>query len=332
MAARAHESHALPELLQIIPELTEFRIDRSLVCLAIRDEQIIGAVRFDAPMRGSGEALSHAVMGVLSRFPSGTCFVFALFSPSVRPHAGFVARLRQAVHAAGYHILALWWQSPEAWGDYLSGRTFARDCASELETGAIRNGDAVTDSALEVEPYECAADVDINRAEPYPFRERAELWLLAEEVLERCARSASIQRLLGALASPELRDNVLIRWAYGESLPTEHNAAPVDSNLLRPSRWMSVLVGRGTHGPEHARVRLALTACVRLRLLSPTTRIDAIICTLQAWLHWSVGESSRSMELLEVAVRRDPHYELAGLLRNFIGNGAIPDWAFTGSA
>ena len=77
----------------------------------------------------------------------------------------------------------------------------------------------------------------------------------------------------------------------------------------------------------HAGIALLLTLVAQL---ADKDR-PPLLCML-AWLNWALGRGTHAGRHLDEALSIDPSYSMAQLLDTMLGNGMLPEWAFSPSA
>lgn len=309
------------ELLQHVALLTGFELADCLVCIAFRDGYSAGAFRVRLPARRDECALPAALTGLASRFPSDTEFVLVLYARQEFPRPDLVQSIDEHFQRAGFAVREMLWQAAGRWGNYLTGTDEPYRPAHGSRPGPNLVGNAVDESShFTVD----ANEVQTGLSEmPAPTPNNA----LVQQIERVCvgdAEAAAITAVIAALATPTLRDLVLLQFAWGEAAGQRFVSSLASGDS---THGLGVLVGCGPHSPSFARIALARTACYRLRALQLES-VHAALWTIEGWLSWAVGESSHAGECFEYALALDPDYTLAQLLSAMVGSGHVPDWAF----
>ncbi|GAA1841549.1 DUF4192 family protein [Agromyces salentinus] len=97
--------------------------------------------------------------------------------------------------------------------------------------------------------------------------------------------------------------------------------AEVDDLLAR------LITGQTMLRPDRRRVERAFRLIRGLVADAPADARPGACC-IAAWLAWCLGRGSVAGSLLDAALEIDPGHTMARLLDEFIGSGALPDWAF----
>lgn len=156
--------------------------------------------------------------------------------------------------------------------------------------------------------------------------------------------------LLLVVTSPAGRDQVMLQYAFGQSVGEQALAVndryaamqrgtgaslddivaaeisegrqPADSEFIG-----SLMMGQTTERPDLERVQRAIVLLKRLVSLAPRRSRPAPLCML-AWLSWSLGRGSAAGLFVDQALTIDPGYGMARLLLTMFGTGMLPEWAF----
>lgn len=318
------------DLLAMLPQLTGFPLEHSVLFVAFRGNRSHGAFRIDIPPRSATTRAVHALTGLAARFPADVEFVVVIYDQRRRPVPTFVQAIRSALDAAGFGIRDLLWQSDREWGCYFD------DCVNVIEAGVAPLPMGLSNAvSSQVDPdshYEVSA-ASVRAAlqsAAHPVANR----LLVRAVEAAVSPEASAQQLMlvgAALQCSAFRDLVLLQWAFGEDCGTQcarelRLHTPVEERL-----WLDAFTGQRESGPSFQRIALALTACVRMRALG-IDELMAPLWTIEGWLSWAVGESSRAGMCFAHALEADPAYELAILLDAMTAAGTVPEWAYSALA
>ncbi|MBF4994898.1 DUF4192 domain-containing protein [Arthrobacter gandavensis] len=149
--------------------------------------------------------------------------------------------------------------------------------------------------------------------------------------------------LLASLESKPVRDTVLVLAASGlaaaangvrqwlhpapESMPAT-GSADQSAPALAGQQFRSILIGRSRTAPDWE--RLDRTHSVFSDLLQRAAgEPAAALLTLLGWVEWARGRSSRAEVCLSAALREEPGYRLAALLRELLRRGELPQWALS---
>ncbi|MCI2959018.1 DUF4192 domain-containing protein [Agromyces atrinae] len=248
---RASAAH---DFLALVPTLTGYRSENSIVCVAFRGNRTAAAFRVDLPAPGDerGErAVIDAIVGLFCRLPEVDAAVPVIYTESTFadtgiPRARFADRLVEVLGENGFLVRDALCHAADAWGSYLDpecptrGRSLDLIADSELSAAAtaIRNGDelAGVDSPGILPQVD---DRERHRFERVLSRLRRELsgdeeprviaqvFALADPSpvpwVEFCATTAvgdlpPVARawLLELIQSPPTRDQAMVQFAFGE--------------------------------------------------------------------------------------------------------------------
>ena len=133
--------------------------------------------------------------------------------------------------------------------------------------------------------------------------------------------------------SPAVRDVVMMQWAFDLALGER-----VLADAARFSRGATagaletagLMLGRGPR-PDPERVGRAISLLKSIAALAPDDSRAPVLCML-AWLNWALGRSSVADVFVAEALRVDPRYGLADLMRTVLERGILPEWAFADDA
>ena len=133
--------------------------------------------------------------------------------------------------------------------------------------------------------------------------------------------------------SPAVRDVVMMQWAFDLALGER-----VLADAARFSRGTTagaletagLMLGRGPR-PDPERVGRAISLLKSIAALAPDDSRAPVLCML-AWLNWALGRSSVADVFVAEALRVDPRYGLADLMRTVLERGILPEWAFADDA
>ncbi|MGI9823259.1 DUF4192 family protein [Agromyces sp. Marseille-Q5079] len=177
---------------------------------------------------------------------------------------------------------------------------------------------------------------------------------LVESLLGRRRRSSAsapsrLAWFLDLAARPPIRDAMMLQIAFGSvvaelaldvadvTMPDEAgdvgpvvDAEPVFAGRARAEvddLLARLLLGQTMLRPDRRRVERALELLRGLIANAPTEARPGACC-IAAWLAWSLGRGSVAGALLEHALAIDVEHSMARLLDDFIGTGALPEWAF----
>jgi Domain of unknown function (DUF4192) len=149
---------------------------------------------------------------------------------------------------------------------------------------------------------------------------------------------------------PPVRDAMLLQFAFGPAigeaahLDAEETAARAEQHGLTVSELVRrddehgvlddttdllgrLLLGQSSLRPDARRVERAVAVLRTTIAAAPASSRCGALC-IAAWLCWSIGRGSAAGVLLDQAVAIDPDHTMAALLSQFIGSGALPEWAF----
>ncbi|WP_173922015.1 DUF4192 family protein [Agromyces sp. Marseille-P2726] len=152
---------------------------------------------------------------------------------------------------------------------------------------------------------------------------------------------------------PPIRDAMLLQFAFGPAigeaahLDAEQTAARAEEEGLTVDELVCrdeehgvldeatdllgrLMLGQSPLRPDVRRVERALTVVRTAIAAAPTESRCGALC-IAAWLAWSIGRGSGASALLDQALAIDPGHTMAALLTEFIGSGALPEWAFAES-
>jgi hypothetical protein len=165
--------------------------------------------------------------------------------------------------------------------------------------------------------------------------------------------------LLASLGSKAIRDSVLVLAARGRKAAEQGAAAshllscrnpdsgpvvpepfprpaagggpPPAAALVQRSararrRYSSVLSGQSTQSPRWENVDALYSLLIRLAAVA-SGESEAAVHSMLAWIEFARGRGSRACVYLARAERACPGYRLAGLLRELIDRGGLPEWA-----
>ena len=318
------EAHSPRDLLDLLPALTDHDLTESLLCLSFSGTRSGTGIRVDLPSSEGESAWVMSVLRLVLRFP-GQPRVLIVLTTSVRPDpplSPLARRLQLTLRAAGCELVDLLWQGEHSWGSYLDGVVHEQPSwrpplslpelppfgpdpvppATAEERLALANQLAKTGSVRPNERLLRALDLSLDPA------------------------SDSIEHalVLRSLESARFRELALLHWVFGVGPELcrawRSNVSDVPERTVC-SRFLAPTTGR----PEWERLRLARGACQRLRELGPTA-YRASLLTIEAWMLWASGYSTRADALLDESLRAEPRDELAQPLRALIRAGQVPGW------
>ena len=149
--------------------------------------------------------------------------------------------------------------------------------------------------------------------------------------------------LVFALQGPPARDLVMLQWAAGLAVGDQIWDAGAAGNDV-PDVGLSGSPADHSHdadlgdlmmgiAPRPDPVRIHAGIALLLALVAQLADKDRppLLCML-AWLNWALGRGTRAGRHLDEALSIDPSYSMAQLLDTMLGNGMLPEWAFSPSA
>ena len=146
--------------------------------------------------------------------------------------------------------------------------------------------------------------------------------------------------LLASLHCKPIRDTVLVlaasgltaavngarQWLDPAAEPQAQGSTAPTASARAGQQFRSILIGRSRSAPDWE--RLDRTHAVFSDLLQFTSgEPAAALLTLLGWIEWARGRSSRAELCLSAALREEPGYRLAALLRELLRRGELPQWA-----
>lgn len=233
------------DLLALVPALTGFRPERSIVCVAFRGNRSIGVLRHDLPRRPRDRpALVTAIVGTLCRMPGvdavvPIAYTDAMFSAGRGlPERPLLSLLVRRAEQAGFLVRDALCRAADAWGSYLdpdtppSGHPLAMidesDAASLAPAsssglgsassgGDLPQGDerVATEIAAELDALADGAHVEAHLARLGADADPLEL---VEALLRDDPGSHAVSRLawFAHLADvPSMRDAMMLQLAFG---------------------------------------------------------------------------------------------------------------------
>jgi len=175
---------------------------------------------------------------------------------------------------------------------------------------------------------------------------------LVERLLEPEEPSAlRLAWFLHLAARPVFRDGMMLQFGFGPVVGAaahedaaelaeraEAEGTSVDALVRREfaahdpelgvSAFLSrLMVGRTSLRPEPDRLERALEVVRSIIADAPADHRAGPTC-IAAWLCWARGRGSAAGALLDLVGADDPNHTMASLLQQFLGSGALPDWAF----
>lgn len=212
------------DLLALVPALTGFRPERSIVCVAFRGTRSIGVLRHDLPRRPRDRpALVTAIVGTLCRMPGVDAVVPIAYTDATfsagrgMPERPLLSLFVRRAEQAGFHVRDALCRAADAWGSYLdpdtppTGHPLAMieesDAASLAPGSSSGFGSATSGGELPHGDARIAAEV------------AAELEALADErrieaVLERLGAEADPLELVEALLRDDPGEHPVRRLAW----------------------------------------------------------------------------------------------------------------------
>lgn len=135
--------------------------------------------------------------------------------------------------------------------------------------------------------------------------------------------------IVGAAAHDDAVDLAERAEAQGESVDVlvRREFARHDSGLGVSEFLSRLMLGRTTLQPDRARLERALDVVRDVVADAPSSHRSGPLC-IAAWLCWALGRGSAAGALLDAVLAADPDYSMARLLEEYLGTGALPDWAF----
>lgn len=169
------------DLLALIPVLAGYRPERSLVCVAFREDRIVGVLRYDLPRRADERGpLADAAVGVLCRIPDADGLVVVTYSDaryrsrSVGGDRALLRVLMQRARRAGFAIRDAFRVAGDGWDSVLEDDAPEGGHPLELiEASSVLHHPAIADAAPGVIDA-CAALPEVSAHE----RERIRTALL----------------------------------------------------------------------------------------------------------------------------------------------------------
>lgn len=360
-------AHGPHDFLAIVPHLTGFIPERSLVLVAMRGNRSCGALRFDLPPDGSRALLKRvatSLIGMLCKIPAVDALVPVVYTPEpielgIAPHTELITVLRERAGYSGFLVRDALCVAANGWGSYLeeqlpaSGHPLAMIAASPA-AGALPNDPralpiTVADGArlpvaTEKERREVSrararqrkALLDVNALTPPRWDDDATARFVAmvEEQLgpdaKRCApREAAV--VIGALQSDMARDAALLQWSFGPAMGQRVVEEDLEflqnPELVGGDEETTRLLLGVGPRPDPVRIERAIEVLKRLASLAPRADLPGLL-TMLAWLSWALGRGSIAGAFTDRARSLDPECGFAALLDAILSGGHLPEWAF----
>ncbi|MFZ3452405.1 DUF4192 domain-containing protein [Arthrobacter sp. 7Tela_A1] len=277
------------------------------------------------------------------------------------PYAALIARLSKDLAGAGLEVRDGWLAGNGHWRDYFCssaqccpwpGHPLDQVHGSALNAELVYRGSAYSPSleaavglaGAGVRNPETARSEEASRlrftgswTQAATFRATLAHW---EERLYVPGGPARDGLLLASLEAKPVRDAVLVLAALGLNAAVDgarHWLAPAGAGPDSPDPnglsgtpdaghvFRSVLIGRSREAPDWDRLDRAYLLFHSL-LADADGEPAAALLTLLGWLEWARGRSSRADVCLSAALRAQPGYRLAQLLRALLIRGDLPVW------
>jgi hypothetical protein len=157
--------------------------------------------------------------------------------------------------------------------------------------------------------------------------------------------------LLFLVQGPATRDQMMLQFAFGEAEGRRSHALNrhyaqrqretglsmddlVEADMAAgraleqsPPTTGDLMLGMSPTRPDPERVTRGIRLLKLLVAMAPRTNRPAPLCML-AWLSWTLGQSSVAGIYVDTALDIDQEYGMALLLRQVLGSGHLPEWAF----
>ncbi|MCS5723487.1 DUF4192 domain-containing protein [Herbiconiux sp. CPCC 203407] len=343
---------ALPALLRDIETVLGYRPSDSIALRVRRRRRSFAVLRVDLPRLHDfpGEelldALAEAVEGMVGRMAAATGFDIVGYGE------GPVAR--RAVETVTARLVLAGRVAHEAC--LVTSNHWAALPAVDCNPGRELRWIALASAGPEMQ----LADPDPHHGRFVPIpastpaRQAAALAVLAEEEPHDPERdllsdleswSAAIAddallesdpatiRLAWSLRHKLTRDCVLMLAAWGPDAAYRMLAESLESPVpprswsvgAEPPTVLATFIGRGSEGPDEARVRRSIDVLRRVVEAAPASLAPPPLVLL-AWLEWSRGRGSAAAGYLDACAAVEPDYVLARLFRRVVDSGRLPDW------
>lgn len=321
------------QLLTAMTTLLGYTPTESLVITPFHGNQARGAMRIDLPPVGDADviaAYASQALGMICRLEGVTGIAAAIYTDGDEAlHSPLAADLSTVSNMIGLDIAALFYSTPNAWGEYFTGEAHTEPAAAIDNAPALAAGDQHTGNEL---PPTVDALAEAVAVATFPTDDDATVTALLEDVLTLdldAPEPSTLAHLAAVMAIPALRDAALIQWASDEQTGREAVAAQtawtMESAPL-PEHIARIYIGEGER-PEPQRLEAALAACL-FTAAHVTGREHAALLAAAAWLSWAMGRSTRAGHYIDHAAQTDPDLTIVDTLRPMLAVGMLPAWAF----
>jgi hypothetical protein len=160
-----------------------------------------------------------------------------------------------------------------------------------------------------------------------------------------------VAALLFLMQGPATRDQMMLQFAFGEE--EGHRSHALNRHYARRQRETGLsmddlveadmadgrafaqsipttgdlMLGESVDRPDPERIGRGIRLLKLLVAMAPRHARPAPLCML-GWLSWALGQSSVAGIYIDTALDIDADYGMALLLRQLIGSGRLPEWAF----
>ncbi|MFH8253281.1 DUF4192 family protein [Microbacterium sp. B2969] len=323
------------ELLTAISTLVGYTPTESLVVAPFRGTRSRGALRVDLPTATDADTLAAVAaqtLGMVCRLGGITMIAAAIYTDGDHArHALLAETLRTASDLLGLDVAAIFYATPNAWGEYFTGEAHTEPAPALPGAPAIAAGDQHAGIELPATDPALAAAV---ASAVFPTDDEATLTALLEDVLTAdltAPDSSTLAHLAAVMAVPAVRDAALIQWASDEQTGREAVAAQTAHTTAGtpfPEHLGRIYLGDTMQRPDLDRLAAALKVC-RFTAAHVTGREHAALLAAAAWLSWALGRTTHAVHLLDHARQADPGLTLVDTLDAVMTAGVLPAWVFT---
>lgn len=329
------------DLLSLVPALTGFAPNQSLVLIPFKGRRGNGALRFDLPGATSDlSAYASQAIGMLCRIPqidAVAVFVYdrAPVDGEHLPHTALIEELHRRLEICGFNVVESLFVGEADWADYRSSAVQLHPLASVPELPAvaklceIAEDQAAGATLPSVDPEQRVAIAQaLSEGIGSPPGD-VPAFFEASIDSEASFDSQQMAALISFLNSPLLSVVALVQWARTAS----HGALALGANLARGASQSDVvtetLLGHGER-PDSRRLLRALTLVRNACASAPDEHRSGALAAA-GWLSWALGRSTHAGIYLAQALEHDPEHDLARALSKLVDHGILPEWAFVAS-
>lgn len=351
------------DVLAYVPHALGFYPRNSAVLIIMQKTGLAATLRVDLPVEGHGpseeELWARQMVNLVHKVPRADAVFIVFYTGTARsegaawpPRDRLLERLVAALSDAGIRVRDGWHVGAERWHSY-----FCRSADCCPPEGFALPGLALTETHLrmvvagsapedqlwdgggiaEWENKDAIRDSVRENLEGFSGLESRrrflECWgqLLGEDpvVAERRirAKDSPCGVLLASLHDKTLRDLLPYLAGRGErpALQAFREVASGAGFGDAAQDFSGFLLGTSEVKPDWERLERLWFICRDLLGVAAGTDHAALLCLL-GWIEWAKGRGSLALNLLKAALRTNPEYRLAQLLRRLLEAGEMPGW------